>query len=136
MGDLFAPALEIKAHEALIYLSERQTGGRVLPYNKSMETLLSTAFSRRTVLLSSLGLVALLAAPGFAQTPVVNQTLPYPQTKKIEQTDDYFGTTTVSYAIRKNVVLAVFHFNVQSVDDQCYFHSGPRASCKIQTKSG
>ncbi len=48
--------------------------------------------------------------------------------------DDYFGTTTVSYAIRKNVVLAVFHFSVQWVNDQCYFHSGHRASCKVQTK--
>jgi secreted trypsin-like serine protease len=50
--------------------------------------------------------------------------------------DDYFGTTTVAYEIRKNVVLAVFHFSVQSVDDQCYFHSGHRAGCKIQTKHG
>jgi secreted trypsin-like serine protease len=50
--------------------------------------------------------------------------------------DDYFGTTNVSYAIRKNVVLAVFHYKVQWVDDQCYFHSGHRASCKIQTKRG
>ena len=49
--------------------------------------------------------------------------------------DDYFGTTTVAYAIRKNVVLAVFHFNVQWVNDQCYFQSGHRASCKVQTKS-
>jgi secreted trypsin-like serine protease len=48
--------------------------------------------------------------------------------------DDYFGTTTVAYAIRKNVVLAVFHFSVQWVNDQCYFHSGHRASCKVQTK--
>jgi secreted trypsin-like serine protease len=51
-------------------------------------------------------------------------------------TDDYFGTTTVAYAIRKNVVLAVFHFKVQWVDDQCYFHSGHRAGCKIETKHG
>jgi secreted trypsin-like serine protease len=50
--------------------------------------------------------------------------------------DDYFGTTTVAYAIRKNVVLAVFHFKVQWVDDQCYFHSGHRAGCKVQTKLG
>ena len=50
--------------------------------------------------------------------------------------DDYFGTTEVAYAIRKNVVLAVFHFDVHSVDDHCYFHSGHRASCKIQTKHG
>jgi secreted trypsin-like serine protease len=49
---------------------------------------------------------------------------------------DYFGTTTVFYAIRKNVVLAGFHFNVHWVDDQCYFHSGHRAGCKIQTKHG
>jgi secreted trypsin-like serine protease len=48
--------------------------------------------------------------------------------------DDYFGTTTVAYAIRKNVVLAVFHFSVEWVNDQCYFHSGHRASCKVQTK--
>ena len=48
--------------------------------------------------------------------------------------DDYFGTTTVAYAIRKNVVLVVFHFKVQWVDDHCYFQSGHRASCKVQTK--
>jgi hypothetical protein len=50
--------------------------------------------------------------------------------------DDYFGTTTVFYSIRKNVVLVGFHFNVKWVDDQCFFHSGHRASCKIQTKHG
>ncbi len=50
--------------------------------------------------------------------------------------NDYFGTTDVSYEIKKNVVLAVFHFKVQSVNDQCYFHSGHRASCKVQTKRG
>jgi hypothetical protein len=49
---------------------------------------------------------------------------------------DYFGTTSVFYAIRKNVVLVGFHFNVKWVDDQCYFHSGHRAGCKIQTKHG
>lgn len=48
--------------------------------------------------------------------------------------NDYFGATEVAYAIRKNVVLAVFHFVVHSVNDQCYFHSGHRASCQIQTK--
>jgi trypsin len=48
--------------------------------------------------------------------------------------DDYFGTTTVFYAIRKNVVLAGVHFTVHWVNDQCYFHSGHRASCLVQTK--
>jgi secreted trypsin-like serine protease len=50
--------------------------------------------------------------------------------------NDYFGTTNVSYAIRKNVVLAVFHFDVHWVNDQCYFHSGHRSTCQVQTKSG
>lgn len=50
--------------------------------------------------------------------------------------NDYFGTTSVSFEIRKNVVLAVFHFNVHWVNDQCYFHSGHQATCQIQTKHG
>jgi secreted trypsin-like serine protease len=49
--------------------------------------------------------------------------------------NDYFGTTDVSYAIKKNVVLAVFHFKVQWVNDRCYFHSGHPASCPVQTKT-
>jgi trypsin len=50
--------------------------------------------------------------------------------------NDYFGTTDVSYAIKKNVVLAVFHFKVQWVNDQCYFHSGHPNTCRVQTKRG
>lgn len=50
--------------------------------------------------------------------------------------NDYFGTTTAFYAIRHNVVLAGVHFTVHSVNDRCYFHSGHRAACPIQTKSG
>lgn len=50
--------------------------------------------------------------------------------------DDYFGTTTVFYAIRHNVVLAGFHFNVHWVNDQCYFHRGNRTTCPVQTKHG
>jgi secreted trypsin-like serine protease len=50
--------------------------------------------------------------------------------------NDYFGTTDVSYAIKKNVVLAVFHFNVQWVNDQCYFHSGHPNKCRVETKRG
>ncbi|HKZ13767.1 MAG TPA: serine protease [Solirubrobacterales bacterium] len=50
--------------------------------------------------------------------------------------NDYFGSTTVFYAIRHNVVLAAFHFNVHWVNDQCYFHSGHRDTCPVQTKNG
>jgi secreted trypsin-like serine protease len=50
--------------------------------------------------------------------------------------NDYFGTTNVFFAIRHNVVLAGFHFNVNWVNDRCYFHSGNRAACQIQTKRG
>jgi secreted trypsin-like serine protease len=50
--------------------------------------------------------------------------------------NDYFGSTDVSYAIKRNVVLAVFHFKVQWVNDKCYFHSGHRNSCRVETKRG
>jgi len=50
--------------------------------------------------------------------------------------NDYFGATDVSYAIKKNVVLVVFHFKVQWVNDQCYFHGAHPASCPVQTKRG
>lgn len=50
--------------------------------------------------------------------------------------NDYFGATDVSYAIKKNVVLVVFHFKVQWVNDQCYFHGSNPASCPVQTKRG
>jgi secreted trypsin-like serine protease len=48
--------------------------------------------------------------------------------------DDYFGSTTVFFAIRHNVVLAGVHFVVHWVNDQCYFHSGHPAACRVQTK--
>lgn len=48
--------------------------------------------------------------------------------------DDYFGDTTVFFAIRHNVVLAGVHFTVHWVNDRCYFHSGHRQTCPIQTK--
>jgi secreted trypsin-like serine protease len=48
--------------------------------------------------------------------------------------NDYFGTTTVFFAIRHNVVLAGLHFTVHWVNNQCYFHSGHPAGCKVQTK--
>jgi V8-like Glu-specific endopeptidase len=50
--------------------------------------------------------------------------------------NDYFGSTTVFYAIRHNVVLAGIHFTVHWVNDRCYFRSGHPQSCRIQTKRG
>jgi secreted trypsin-like serine protease len=50
-------------------------------------------------------------------------------------TDDYFGSTTVFYAIRHNVVLAGVHYAVHAVNNQCYFHSGHKQSCPIETKT-
>jgi V8-like Glu-specific endopeptidase len=49
--------------------------------------------------------------------------------------NDYFGTVTVFYAIRRNVVLAGVHYTVHWVDDHCYFHSGHRQTCAVQTKT-
>ncbi|MBS1887304.1 MAG: serine protease [Actinobacteria bacterium] len=48
--------------------------------------------------------------------------------------NDYFGQITVFYAIRRNVVLAGVHYTVHWVNDQCYFHSGNRSACKVNTK--
>jgi hypothetical protein len=48
--------------------------------------------------------------------------------------NDYFGSTTVFYAIRNNVVLAGVHFTVHWVNDRCYFHSDHKQSCPVQTK--
>jgi secreted trypsin-like serine protease len=48
--------------------------------------------------------------------------------------NDYFGTTSAFFAIHHNVVLAGVHFTVSWVNDQCYFHSGHRQSCRVQTK--
>lgn len=49
--------------------------------------------------------------------------------------NDYFGRITVFYAIRHNVVLAGVHYTVHWVDDHCYFHSGHRQACKVQTET-
>jgi secreted trypsin-like serine protease len=48
--------------------------------------------------------------------------------------NDYFGKVTVFYAIRHNVVLAGVHYNVNWVNDRCYFHSGHPQTCRIETK--
>ncbi len=47
---------------------------------------------------------------------------------------DYFGTITVFFSIRNNVVLAGVHYAVNAVNDQCYFHSGHQQSCPVETK--
>jgi V8-like Glu-specific endopeptidase len=47
---------------------------------------------------------------------------------------DYFGTVTPFFSIQHNVVLAGFHYTVHAVNDQCYFHSGHRQSCPVETK--
>jgi secreted trypsin-like serine protease len=48
--------------------------------------------------------------------------------------NDYFGKVTVFYSIRHNVVLAGVHYNVNYVNDRCYFHSGHPETCRIETK--
>jgi trypsin len=48
--------------------------------------------------------------------------------------NDYFGRITIFYAIRHNIVLAGSHYAVHAVNDNCYFHSGHRESCRILTK--
>jgi secreted trypsin-like serine protease len=48
--------------------------------------------------------------------------------------NDYFGKVTVFYSIRHNVVLAGVHYNVNWVNDQCYFHGPNPESCRIETK--
>jgi secreted trypsin-like serine protease len=48
--------------------------------------------------------------------------------------NDYFGSITVFYAIRHNVVGWSARYKVQWVNDQCWFHSGNRSSCKVHSK--
>ncbi|HTR75516.1 MAG TPA: serine protease [Solirubrobacterales bacterium] len=50
--------------------------------------------------------------------------------------DDYYGTTTAFFAIRKNIVLAGVHYTINWVDDHCYFHTDHPQSCRVQTKHG
>jgi secreted trypsin-like serine protease len=48
--------------------------------------------------------------------------------------NDYFGTVTVFYAIQRNSVVWNARYTVQWVNDDCWFHSGRRASCPIHSK--
>ncbi|MGV1050291.1 MAG: S1 family peptidase [Solirubrobacterales bacterium] len=49
--------------------------------------------------------------------------------------NDYYGTVTVFYAIRKNAVDWGDHYRIHWVDDRCYFRSGHRQSCVIHTRT-
>jgi secreted trypsin-like serine protease len=48
--------------------------------------------------------------------------------------NDYYGTVTVFYAIRKNAVAWDDHYKIHWVNDRCYFRSGHRQSCRIHTQ--
>jgi secreted trypsin-like serine protease len=49
--------------------------------------------------------------------------------------NDYYGTVTVFYAIRKNAVVWDDHYKIHWVNDRCYFHSGHRAGCVVRTRT-
>jgi secreted trypsin-like serine protease len=49
--------------------------------------------------------------------------------------DDYYGTVTIYYAIRKNAVVWGDHYRVHWVNDRCWFHSGHRSSCVVHTRT-
>jgi secreted trypsin-like serine protease len=48
--------------------------------------------------------------------------------------NDYFGRVNVFYVIRHNVVLVGSHYEVRWVNDECYFHSGDPAGCRVHFK--
>jgi secreted trypsin-like serine protease len=48
--------------------------------------------------------------------------------------DDYWGTVTISYQVTREGIGISFRYAVNWVNNHCYFYSGHRASCKIQTK--
>ena len=48
--------------------------------------------------------------------------------------NDYYGTVTIFYAIRKNAVVWGDHYAIHWVNDHCYFHSSHRSSCVVQTR--
>jgi secreted trypsin-like serine protease len=48
--------------------------------------------------------------------------------------NDYFGSVTVYYAIRRNAVVWSARYTIQWVNDHCWFESGNRQSCVIHSK--
>jgi secreted trypsin-like serine protease len=49
--------------------------------------------------------------------------------------NDYYGTITIFYAIRKNAVAWDDHYKIHWVNDRCYFRSGHRSSCAVHTRT-
>jgi trypsin len=49
--------------------------------------------------------------------------------------NDYYGTITVYYAIRHNVVVWNDRYRIHWVDDYCWFRSGHRQTCVVRTRS-
>jgi hypothetical protein len=49
--------------------------------------------------------------------------------------NDYFGTITIYYAIRRNSVVWNDRYKIHWVDDHCWFHSGHRQTCVIRTRA-
>jgi secreted trypsin-like serine protease len=49
--------------------------------------------------------------------------------------NDYFGTVTIYYAIRRNSVVWNDRYKIHWVDDHCWFHSGHRQTCVVRTRA-
>ena len=49
--------------------------------------------------------------------------------------NDYYGSVTIFYAIRKNAVIWGDHYRVHWVNDRCWFHSGHRSTCVVRTRT-
>ncbi|MGE5408600.1 MAG: S1 family peptidase [Syntrophothermus sp.] len=49
--------------------------------------------------------------------------------------DSFFGDAAVFYRVVKNTVTWGFSYDISWVDSHCYFDSGHRGRCRIQTKS-
>ena len=51
--------------------------------------------------------------------------------------NDYYGSVTIHYLFGpKAQVEWTDNYVVRSVNERCYFHSGHRTRCRIQTKRG
>ncbi|MBA3866335.1 MAG: serine protease [Solirubrobacterales bacterium] len=49
--------------------------------------------------------------------------------------NDYFGSTTIYYAIHGNSVIWNDRYKIHWVNHQCFFHSGEPGRCRIHTRS-
>lgn len=48
--------------------------------------------------------------------------------------NDYFGTVTVYYAMRRSSVIWNGRYTIHWVNDRCWFSSGHRAGCRVHTR--